>query len=254
VVAAITVFGSYAEAVWVPQGHLVVVPSGIDPAETVCLAFNYITANQMLMRTARVRPHQRVLVHGAAGGVGSAAIEIGRTANLELYGTATGLGCKVVAELGATPIDYKAEDFAHRIRELTGDGVDVVLDGIGGTNSLRSYRVLAPHGRLVMFGQYATLQKGRRSSKSIVSFYAAGALPFAGNLLSGGRRVGTYRSAITRDLHPEWYRTDLGVLSRLDLDGHVHPLIAARLPLRKARHAHELLAAGGVHGKMVLIP
>jgi NADPH2:quinone reductase len=135
----------------------------------------------------------------------------------------------------------------RKIRELTGNGVDVMLDGIGGTNALRSYRALAPSGRPVMFGHDATLEKGRRTTKSMASFYAAGSLTLAGNLLPGGRRVGTYRSAITRDLHPDWYRTGLGVLFRLYLDGHLHPLIASRLSLSGARHAHELLAAPGRH-------
>lgn len=254
VVAAITVFGSYAEAVCVPQEHLVAVPPGIDPAEAVCVAFNYLTAYQMLTRTARIRAGQRVLVHGAAGGVGSAALEIGRAANVQLYGTATGAGCKTVSELGATPVDYRSENFVDRIREFTGQGVDVVLDGIGGTNSIRSYRALAPGGYLVMFGHYAALKNGRRSIWRVVSFYAAGAVAFAGNFLPGGRSVGIYQSAITRDRHPEWYRADMGVLFTLHKQGHLHPLIASRLPLTEARQAQERLAAGGVHGKIVLIP
>jgi NADPH2:quinone reductase len=229
------------------------VPAGVDPAEAVCLAFNYITAYQMLVRTARVHPGDRVLVQGAAGGVGSAALEIGRTARLELYGTASGAGCEVVAGLGATPIDDRADDFVHRIRELTGDGVDVVLDGIGGEVVLRSYRVLAPGGRLVMYGHYSTLVAGRRSAKRVAVFHATGALALATNPLPRGRRVLTYQSAKTRDRHPEWYRADLGLLFRLLAEGHLHPIVAARLPLTEARRAHELLARG-VRGKLVLVP
>jgi NADPH:quinone reductase len=253
-VAAITVFGSYADAVCVPQEHLAHIPAGVDPADAVCLAFNYITAYQMLTRTAGVHPGQRALVHGASGGVGSAALEIGRAARLDMYGTATGAGCQVVAELGATPIDYQSEDFVRRIRELTGDGVDVVLDGIGGEVSIRSYRALAPAGRLVMFGHYSTLVRGRRSTKRLVTFYATGALAFATNVLPGGRRVSSYQSAKTRDSHPDWYRTDLALLFRLFAEGHLHPLVAERLSLTDARHAHELLGQGGVHGKLVLLP
>jgi NADPH2:quinone reductase len=254
VVAAMTVSGGYADAVCVSAEHLARVPAGVDPAEAVCLAFNYITAYQLLTRTAQVRQGDRVLVHGAAGGVGSALLEIGRLARLELYGTASGDGCGVVAGLGATAIDYRACDFARRIRELTGDGVDVVFDGIGGTVSIRSYRILTRGGQLVMFGHYATLADGRRSATRVAVFYAAGALALAANLLPRGRRVRTYQSAKTRDRHPDWYRTDLALLFRLLAEGHLHPLIAARLPLADARRAHELLAQGGVHGKLVLLP
>jgi NADPH2:quinone reductase len=78
VVAAMTVFGAYADAVGLPTAHLAPVPAGVDPAVAVCLAFNYVTALQMLTRTVRARPGARLLVHGAAGGIGTAALEIGR--------------------------------------------------------------------------------------------------------------------------------------------------------------------------------
>lgn len=106
----------------------------------------------------------------------------------------------------------------------------------------------------MLFGHYATLIGGRRSARRMAIFYAAGALVLAGNLLPGGRRVRTYQSALTRDRHPDWYRADLATLFRLHADGHLHPLIAARLPLSQARSAHELLAQGGVQGKIVLVP
>lgn len=92
-------------------------------------------------------------MHGAAGGVGTAALEIARAARLDADGTASGAGLDVVAEHGGTPIDFRAEDFVRRIHDLAGDGVDVVLDGIGGTVSVRSFRALAPRGRLVLYGQ-----------------------------------------------------------------------------------------------------
>lgn len=147
VVAAITVVGSYADAVCVPAEHVAPVPAGMDPAVAVCLAFNYITALQMLTRTVRVRPGARVLVHGAAGGIGTAALELGRVAGLNLYGTATGAGVEVVGNLGATAIDYRGEDFVRRVRELTGQGVDVVLDGIRDAVAVRSFRALGPGWR-----------------------------------------------------------------------------------------------------------
>ncbi|SCL61157.1 NADPH2:quinone reductase [Micromonospora citrea] len=252
-VAAITVFGSYADAVSVPRQHLVRMPDGVDPAEAVCLALNYVTAYQALHRVARAGPGERVLVHGGAGGVGSAALEIAATMGLSAYATATGSGCDVVLGLGATPVDFRREDFVRRIRELTGDGIDVVLDGVGGVVAARSVRVLRPGGRLVMYGHYSTLAGGRRNLRRLTLFYAAGALAFAGNLLPG-RRVRTYRSARTRDRHPDWYRRDLGELFRWLAAGRLRPLVAARLPLDGARQAHERLAAGGTHGKLVLVP
>jgi NADPH2:quinone reductase len=229
------------------------VPAGVDPADAVCLAFNYLTAYQLLTRAARARPGERILVPGGAGGVGTAALELAAVSKLRAYSTATGAGVEVVAKRGATPIDYRTEDFVRRVRQSTGDGVDVVLDGIGGTVALRSLRALAPSGRLVMYGHHSTLVHGRRSAKKVALFYTTGALTFAANLLPG-RRVLAYQSAKTRDRHPDWYRANLGVLFRLLAEGHLHPLVAGRLPLTQARHAHELLGRGGVHGKLVLIP
>jgi len=93
IVAALPISGAYAEFVCLPQRELVPVPSGLDPAEAVSLILNYITAYQMMHRSAKVRPGQRVLIHGAAGGVGSALLQLGRLAGLEMYGTiATGVG------------------------------------------------------------------------------------------------------------------------------------------------------------------
>ena len=130
-VGALTVWGSNAERVCVPEKYAVEVPEDLDPAEIVSLVFPYMTAYQMLHRTARVESGETVLVHGAAGRVGTAALELGALAGLRLYGTASARDCAAVEQLGAVAIDYRNEDFLARVHELNDDGVDVVLDGIG---------------------------------------------------------------------------------------------------------------------------
>jgi NADPH2:quinone reductase len=89
-------------------------------------------------------------VHGAAGRVGTALLELGSLVGLRLYGTASTDDCELVERRGATAIDYQREDFLLRVRELPGRGVDVALDGIGGGVSVRSFRALRPGGRLVV--------------------------------------------------------------------------------------------------------
>jgi len=131
-VAALPIHGAYAEFVCLPQRELVPVPSGVDAAEAVSLILNYVTAYQMLYRSAQVRPGQRVLIHGAAGGVGSALLQLGRLSTLQMYGTCSARGAPAVSELGALPIDYQHQDFVQEIQRLTGEGVDVVFDPIGG--------------------------------------------------------------------------------------------------------------------------
>jgi NADPH2:quinone reductase len=105
-VAAMPISGAYAEFVCLPQRELVPVPSGLDAAEAVSLVLNYITAYQMLHHSARVRLGQRVLIHGAAGGVGTALLQLGRLAGLEMYGTCSSRGASAVSDLGGIPIDY----------------------------------------------------------------------------------------------------------------------------------------------------
>src|SRR5262249_53281771 len=89
-VAALPIHGAYAGFVCLPEGELVPVPPGLDPAEAVSLILNYVTAYQMLHRTATVKPGQRVLIHGAAGGVGSALMQLGRLAGPALLRTLSG--------------------------------------------------------------------------------------------------------------------------------------------------------------------
>src|SRR5712691_8388070 len=159
--AALTVWGADAERVCVPEKYAVEVPEDLDPAEVVSLVLPYMTAYQLLHRVARVKSGETVLVHGAAGRVGSAVLELGALAGLRLYGTASARDRAAVEQLGAVAIDYRNEDFAARVRSLPGKGVDVLLDGLGGAMSVRSFRALRPGGRLVVFGYSSALSQGR---------------------------------------------------------------------------------------------
>lgn len=252
-VGAITVYGSHADYLCVPAWWLVPVPDRLDPADADVVVFNYMTAYQMLHRTARVTQGERVLVHGAAGGVGTAVLQLGRIAGLELYGTGSETQAAVISALGATPIDYTKRSFVERIRELTGDGVDVVLDGIGGSVALGSYRSLRRGGRLVMYGHYGTTVGGRKSARRIALFYLAGALVFAGNVLPNRKRVLAFQVAKLRDRHPAWFREDAAALFELLAQRKIAPLVADRIPLVEARRAHENLGRGSITGKQVLI-
>ena len=164
IVAALPIHGAYAEFVCLPQRELVPVPSGLDAAEAVSLVLNYITAYQMLHRSAKVRPGQRVLIHGAAGGVGTALLQLGRLAGLEMYGTCASRNAPAVSDLGGIPIDYQHQDFVKEIHRLTGEGVDVVFDSIGGTHIWRSRKALRPGGTVVAYGLTASLRGGRLAS------------------------------------------------------------------------------------------
>src|SRR5262245_566724 len=221
VVAALPISGAYAEFICLPQSELVSVPAGLDVAEAVSLVLNYITAYQMLHRSAQVRPGQRVLIHGAAGGVGSALLQLGRLAELEMFGTCSSRGAPAVSEMGGTPIDYQHQDFVQETRRLTGEGVDVVFDSMGGTHIWQSRKALRPGGTVVAYGLTGSLRGGRLASGraggrhrfraiAIFGLYIAG-----GQLLPGRKRVVPYSIQWLKRLKPELFRQDLMAL--LDL-------------------------------------
>jgi NADPH2:quinone reductase len=258
-VAALPIHGAYAEFVCLPQQELVPVPSGLDAAEAVCLVLNYITAYQMLHRSAQVRPGMRVLIHGAAGGVGTALLQLGRVAGLEMYGTCSSRGAPAVTDLGGIPIDYRGQDFVKEIRRLTGDGVDVVLDPIGGAHLWHSRKALRPGGRVVGYGLISSIRgeglasgrPGRRNrfrGTAIFALYIVG-----GWLLPGRKRVVPYSIQTLKRLRPALFQQDLITLFDLLQQQKIKPLIAQQFPLAEARQAHELLGKGGVTGKIVLV-
>jgi NADPH:quinone reductase-like Zn-dependent oxidoreductase len=273
-IGALTVWGADAECVCVPEANAVEVPEDLDPAEVLSLVFTYMTSYQVLHRVAKVKKGESVLVHGAAGRVGTAVLELGAVAGLEMYGTCSARDRDAVERLGAVAIDYRNEDFLARVRALPGKGVDVVLDGLGGPLSVRSFRALRPGGRLVVFGAYSTLVNGRKSRRAWFEWYAATATVALQGLLSPSRHVSAYRIQKLREgrqvlpvsgrgpalpvgggpRYPEWFREDFHALLDLLREGKIHPVVAERLPLTEARRAHELLESSAAKGKLVLVP
>lgn len=237
--------GGYAEAICVPARDAVPVPDGVDPARAVCLVANHVTAYSMMHRTARASSGEKVLIHGAAGGVGTALLELGSLAGLEMYGTASADNHDLVRSMGATPIDYRTEDVVRRVHELTGDGVDVVFDPIGGARQLwRSYRALRRGGRLIWFGVAGTARDGMGViPASLVTRLLLSWIPDS-------------RSApMPPDSKEpnEWYRQTLGTLLDHLASGKLDPVIAGRFPLTDAAAAHRFLEDHHHTGRAVLV-
>lgn len=252
-VAALTVTRSYAQHVCVRARELVPLSPALDPAEAVCLVLNYVTAQQMLHRCARPSAGDAVLIHGAGGGVGTALLQLGKLAQLALYGTASAAKHEKLSGLGAQLIDHHHEDFVGRIRELTGgSGVRAAFDPIGGRNLWRSYRCLARGGTLLSYGVSAMTRKGgpARLLAAPGTFLSIGLLA----LVPDGKRLSFYSILSYKRLHPEWFREDLVHLSGLLERRAIVPIVAERIPLAQAARAHELLEQAAVVGKIVLIP
>jgi len=260
IVAAMPISGGYAEFVCLPQHELVPVPSGLDPAEAVALVLNYITAYQMLNRFAKVKLGQSVLIHGAAGGVGTALLQLGRLLGLEMYGTCSSRSASAVSNLGGVPIDYRHQDFVKEIHRHTVDGVDAIFDPIGGKHLWHSREALRPHGRVVGYGNTTALRgeglasgrPGHRNRLHGIPVY--GLYILGGLLLPERKRVIPYSIQWLKRLRPAIFRLDLITLLNLLQQRKIKPIIAQRFPLSEARQAQELLARGGVTGKIVLVP
>ena len=262
IVAALPVWGANAQYICLPEEELVSVPGELDPAEALVVVFNYATAYQMMRRTARVKPGQRVLIHAAAGGIGTALLQLGRLLDLEMYGTASAGKHGLVSSLGATPIDYHNVDFAEEVLRLTDDGVDVVFDGICSTDYLRrSFKSLRPDGKVVAYGFTSRLRGGRLAGgrhrlqglARLRALAAIGGSMAASYLVAGNKRITTYSIQWLKRFRPTWYREDLIALFELLREGKIKPIISERIPLDEVARAHVLLGKGSVMGKVVLL-
>jgi NADPH:quinone reductase-like Zn-dependent oxidoreductase len=245
-VADMTVVGSNAAYRLLRAKDLTRVPKGVDPAEAATLILSWTTAYQMLHRAAQIKPGQKVLIHGAAGAVGQALIELGRIAGLEMWGGAKGQHARLIRKLGATPIDYDTEDFT---RVLPG-GFDVVFDGIGEDGYRRSFAALKPGGLLIAIGFSASVQ----DHQGMTAILARIARMYFWGLLPGGKRTRFYSINVMRARHPNWFKEDLAHLFDLLQAGAIRPRVAERISFRQVPDAHRRLEAGGLEGKIVLCP
>lgn len=248
VAALLPDLGSYATYVCVPAKELVAVPTQLPPAEAVSVLLNYITAYRMLTQAARLKAGQSVLIHGAAGGVGTAVLQLAQVLGIKAYGTASTGKQALVRAQGGIPIDYTKTDFVAEIQRLTGGaGVDAVLDGIGGPQLSRSYQALSRTGALVLFGVSSTLQGGNPKLKMVATMLRFGWL----KLRPGGQRVLTYFPS-KKDL--ESVQPDIALMLKLLSEGKIKPLIAQVFPLAHAAEAHQMLEDTRPVGKIVLEP
>jgi NADPH:quinone reductase-like Zn-dependent oxidoreductase len=207
------------------------------------LILNYVTAYQMLHRTAKVKAGQRALVIGASGGVGTALLQLGKLAGLTLYGLASAAKHAAVKELGATPIDYRTQDFSAEIRRLEPPGVDFVFNGIGSAYTDRSLALLKRGGKLVEFVP---------ASGGIQLVLGLAKLALL-NLWPDGKAVEFYGISALYQVDKRPFMTDLPILFRLLAEGKIKPCIAAKLPLLEAAKGNALLESGAVTGQVVLL-
>ncbi|MBN1218791.1 MAG: zinc-binding dehydrogenase [Anaerolineae bacterium] len=243
-VGVLAVAGGYAEYLYWRGDRLIPVPATLDPAQAVPLILNYIVAYQTLHRSARIQAGETVLIIGASGGIGTALLQLGQLAGLKMYGVASKSKHHILTGYGATPIDYRTQDFVEVIRQAEPDGLDVVLDGMMRLDYIRGSLSLLRHGgRLVSFGEPAGLAALWRI---LMTFVAV-------NVLPNGKSFKLYGTSSYFLGNKQPYLEDWATLFRLLEEGKIKPVIEAKFPLLEAAQANALLESGTVTGNVVLL-
>jgi NADPH:quinone reductase len=242
-VAALTVYGGFAEVLVREAEHFLPIPDGVSDRDAAAVILNYVTAWQMVYRVANVQLGRTALVTGAAGGVGTAALQLLGLAGVKTYGAASTPKHDTLRSLGATPIDYHAGALDVLTRAHEPQGVDYVFDAVGGANIGPCIGALRRGGTLVGFGFM-----GASTQFSQIAMFAN---IFLGARLRG-RRGKFYGITLLYRKDPKLLREDLPKIFSLLAEGKIDPLIDRTLPLLDARKALEFLAGGSVEGKIVL--
>jgi NADPH2:quinone reductase len=248
-----TQYGSYAESIVVPEAQALPAIDDYSPEENAAFAVNYMTAWVSLFKMARLQPADQVLIQVAAGGVGTAAVQLAKRFGCIVYGTA-GSDTKIerLYQLGIDhAINYRQHAFAPVIQAQTnGQGVDVILEMVGGDVYRRSLKLLAPFGRIVVVG-FASLELQKWNPLSWWRTWRA--IPRARIGHMAKHSYGVMASHLGYQLKDSTRMRDIWQ----DLTNFVHqhqirPVIGAVLPFEKIAAAHELMESRQSYGKIVI--
>jgi len=228
------VSGAYAEQVLCDAGQVHPLPDNASFAQGAALGVPYVTAYRSLFQRARAVPGETVLVHGASGGVGTAALQFGRAAGMRMIGTAgSEEGRRLVLEQGAErALDHGVEGYLEGVMELTGGrGVDVILEMLANVNLGRDLTVLAPGGRVAVVGNRGTVEINPRETM---------------------RREADIRGVmLVNATEKEMQACHAAIRAGLE-NGTLKPFIGEEIPLAEAARAHESVINAAHHGKIIL--
>ena len=244
-VCALTVHDVWAEYFTREADHFVPVPDGVDDGEAVALILNYVTAYQMIYRYGKMQPRELALVSGANGGVGTALLELLKLHGVRAIGAASRKHFDYVRQLGGHPIESRSPPLDVLVHDEFPQGVDVAFDGLGGKATREHIGATKKGGLVVGYG----FMEARATPLGALRGFAA---LYLGARLAGKRAV---FYGITRDYRKDKrpFKEDLSKLLELLRQQRLQPRIAARLPLLDGKRAEEMLEAGGVAGKIVLV-
>jgi len=227
--------GSYAERALARADDVYPLPEHVSFPAGAALGVPWATAYRGLFQRARILPAETLLVHGASGGVGSAAVQLARAAGVTVFGTGgTEEGRRKVAELGAHHVfDHGSPDYLTKVRELTGGrGVDVIIELLANVNLVKDFDALARYGRIVVIGSRGALEFDPRLTMRLDASILGMSLP----------------NAPADDLRRAYVAIGAGLEN-----GSLRPLIGQEIPLAEAARAHAAVMEPGSVGKIVLV-
>jgi len=252
-VAAFTRFNAYAGWAAVPASTAHRLPSGMPIEDAASLPVNYLTAHHSMFTMGNLQPGDRILIHGAAGGVGIAAIQLAKARGLVIFGTAGPTKQEYLRKIGVDhPIDYNKVDIVQAVRKFAPDGIEMVMDPIGGKSFAQSQACLGPTGRLVVYGFSAAAgPDGRRSwmrgLKALLETPRFHPLKMMSqNLAVIGVNLGAMPTRVAL------LRRELDELFRMYAAGKIKPVIAKSFPLADAAAAHRFIHERKNIGKVIL--
>lgn len=252
-VVALTRFGGYSDLVVVPSPQAFHFPADLSDAEAAAIPVTYLTAALALYRMAALAPGETALIHNAGGGVGIAATQLARLRRATVIGTASAFKHAALRSFGVEHlIDYTSANVPEEVRKITrGRGVDVILDPIGGSSFTASYRMLAPLGRLVIFGLSAAATGERRNLWKAFRAWKSTSRFDPLSLINRNRGVFGLNVG-----HLWEERAQLAPLMDMLLAelraGRLRPVVAKTFPLERVADAHRFIQGRQNVGKVVL--
>lgn len=256
-VLAMVRFGAYSDVVCVPEIQAVERPAAMSDEEAAAIPVNYLTAWQLMFAMGSLKEGETVLIHSAGGGVGIAAIQLAKHRGAKIIGTASKGKHEYLKEIGVDHlIDYRNEDFEKRVGEITkGRGVELILDAVGGDSFKKGFRVLAPTGRLGMFGMSSAANSKKRSIIDLLRFVKD--MPwFQFNPVA---LMNENKSVFGVNMGHMWdeaalIRSWLTELNALYEQGIIKPKVDATFTFDEAAKAHHYIQDRRNLGKVVLVP
>ncbi|XP_029428564.1 synaptic vesicle membrane protein VAT-1 homolog [Rhinatrema bivittatum] len=247
--------GLWQEVVVIKADHSFIMPEGMSFEEAAAFLVNYITAYMILFDFGHLRPSQSILIHMAAGGVGTAAVQLCKTVdNVTIFGTASGSKHETLKENGvAHPIDYRTADYVDEVRKIAPKGVDIVLDPLGGSDTCKAFNLLKPMGKVILYGSANLLTGQKKNLMALAKTWWNQFSINAMQLIHANKAVcGFHLGYLDEEL--ELVGSVVASLVNLYKQGKIKPKIDSVWPFEKVGDAMRQMQDKKNVGKVILVP